>query len=157
MLKNDPQLRSQFPHGIEPLFSVRGAANSRVFCTSMIDYSPSTKELWIPLEIRKFGEFLAVIFDPLQFRNRVIAAATRSECTYLKDAPVCYFDPYEPRPYPENENDDVFFKRDEYSLEQEYRFAFATDYDPLLLDVGDIRDIGRVVKMNQVVVFDDDT
>ena len=88
MLMNDPRLRRQFPHGIEPLYSVRSAADSRVFCTSLIDYSPWTRELRVPREIRKFGEWLVVIFDLSQFRNRVVTAATSAECTYITDAPV---------------------------------------------------------------------
>ena len=78
-----------------------------------------------------------------------MTAATSAECTYLTDASVCYFDPYDVRPYPENEIDDLFFKRAEYSHEQEYRFAFSTDYDPFRLDVGDIRDIARVYTIEE--------
>ena len=126
-----------------------GAADTRVFCTSVIDYCARTRELRVPRETRKFGEFLVVIFDVAQFRKRVIAAATSAQCMFIGDAPVCYFDSYEVRPYPENETDDVFFKREEYSREQEYRFAFSTDQDPFRLDVGDIRDIARVYKMNE--------
>ena len=102
-----------------------------------------------PERIREFGKYAVVITRPKAFIRRIETAADLRGIG-LKTGLVNYYDEQRGTPAePFNENV-IFNKRDKYSHQQEFRFAFdtgETGTQPLSLTVGDLRDIGHRVDL----------
>ena len=148
-LQQDPEMRKRFPQGIEPLYTIRSAANANVFCTSIVEHTVDKGSFRASREIRKFGEFVVVILNVNEFLKRVRVACETCNCNYIGDGCVEYFDPSQLN-LDSHDDHDIFRKRDSYSNEREYRFAIRSDQDCLILEIGDIRDIAKCFQLESV-------
>ena len=114
-----------------------------LICTCVIDIDTDGRDIVIPGEICKFGDYGIVIVNPDEFLRRVKYAVRKMGNYDLKDGPVKYSD------IPSKDMISariVFQKRECYKGECEYRLAIFTGpdihiHDPLILDIGNITDI----------------
>jgi hypothetical protein len=100
------------------------------------------KQLEIPEDCLNLGKHAVVVTNFTQFMDRV-KAATRKNNYGLNASLVDYYNP-DTFSGTFSEEEAVFKKRNEYSHQKEYRFAFdigVTGKEPLFLDIGDISDI----------------
>lgn len=108
------------------------------------------KQLEIPEECLNLGKYAVVITNAFEFINRVMNAAI------LKGDPMAgLVDYYDPALFNGifSDKDVIFKKRNEYRHQREYRFAInpaTTDTNPLLLDIGNIRDISHMCNSESI-------
>ncbi len=108
-------------------------------------------ELKIPDDCLSLGEHAVVINNMPEFIKRVEDAAVTNGYKLIKGR-VKYYNPETLHGYFQN-MEAIFRKRDEYSYQREYRFVFdtkTTDNCPLILDIGNIRDITLQLKSNEL-------
>ena len=100
------------------------------------------KFLKIPDDCLKFGQYAVVVTDASEFLNRV-KTAIKTDGYRLRSGLVKYYNPETFHGHFDG-TDAIFWKRDEYQHQREYRFAidtFVMGTDPVTLDIGDISDI----------------
>lgn len=124
------------------VFCIYAAHNGGFDRLSQENLTAFKKQLEIPEDCLKLGKYAVVVTSFKQFIERV-KAATEKNNYGLNSGLVDY---YNPDTFSGTFNDEeaVFKKRNEYSHQKEYRFAFdtgVTGKEPLLLDIGDISDI----------------
>lgn len=131
-----------------------------VFCLHAIHTAEWTREfgedeledfkkfLSVPERMAEFGDHVWIITDPSKFRSQLTAACKAKNIT-IGHGLVQYLDPA-------NSHGNVprdlvgFVKMTEFSPEREFRFTFQSADpldDPLLLDLGSLRDASMVVSL----------
>lgn len=117
------------------------------------NFNEFKKQLEIPEECLKLGKYAVIITSVSKFIERVQLATDKYDFGLQADL-VEYYDPVTFHGS-FNENEAVFKKRDEYSHQKEYRFAFdcgVTGEDPLVVEIGDISDITMLCDASDVNV-----
>lgn len=100
-------------------------------------------EVLVSDKAKDMGEFAVVITDVSQFLKRVECAANGSGYRFRHDL-VQYYDPLTFHHTFQNEEDAIFWKRDRFSYQQEYRLMLDTgrqEDSAITLWVGDLSDI----------------
>ena len=108
-------------------------------------------ELKIPDDCLSLGEHAVVINNMPEFIKRVEDAAVTNGYKLIKGR-VKYYNPETLHGYFQN-MEAIFRKRDEYSYQREFRFVLdtrTTDDCPLILNIGNIRDITLQLKSNEL-------
>lgn len=108
-------------------------------------------ELKIPNACSSLGEHAVVVKNVPEFIKRMNDVAKAKGCRFTKGR-VRYYDPEIFHGH-FRDVESIFWKRDEYSYQREYRFVFdtkTTDDCPLILDIGNIRDITLQLKSNEL-------
>jgi|TARA_B110000211_G_scaffold83857_1_gene98166 hypothetical protein len=109
------------------------------------------KELEIPDECLKLGEYVVLITSVSQFIKRVTESA---KChNYGLTAGLVEY--YDPKTFHGtfSETESIFRKRDEYQHQKEYRLVFNSGFQgdaPLILSIGDISDITMKCKVADI-------
>lgn len=109
-------------------------------------------------ELASFGDMALVILDSYEFITRVQDAAKR-EGLQLTHRYVEYYDEADPNPHVHlstlyGMQNLAFWKRKQYAAQQEYRFVASMtspEIDHIELQIGDISDISRVLKTQEVL------
>lgn len=109
------------------------------------------KQIAIPEDCEKLGEYAVIVTNVTKFIERIKAAARFN--TYSFNAGLVEY--YNPTSFNGSfsEVESIFRKRDEYRHQKEYRFAFDTGTvgeDPLVLNIGDINDITMQCKVSDI-------
>ena len=100
------------------------------------------RQLMIPTAALSLGKYAVFISNAQEFMTRVESAVKSKRCGLIRwhmnyydsNAGSLWFPGWKA----------LFYKRDQYSYQQEYRFVFKTGTmgdDPLCLDLGDLSDI----------------
>ena len=138
------------------------SSNAFVYCMTFI--SPSIDEFTFSElqkeDLKTFGDTALVILDSEEFINRIKQKAAENGYSLLCNT-VQYYDE-------ENDNANIwisllnninniaFWKRKSYSHQQEFRFVISADKcteDHIELEIGDISDISKVFKTEDVLNF----
>lgn len=109
------------------------------------------KHLEMPEDCLKLGKYAVVVTQYTTFINRV-SDAVRSNNYGINAQLVEYYDP-DTFTGSFSEFDAVFKKRNEFSHQKEFRFAFDTGVsgnDPLILDIGNISDITTLCNVEEL-------
>lgn len=109
------------------------------------------KHLEISEDCVKLGKYAVVVTQYMTFIDRV-SNAVRSNNYGLRAGLVDYYDP-NTFTGSFNEVDAVFKKRNEFSHQKEFRFAFDTGVsgdNSLILDIGDITDITTLCNVEEL-------
>ena len=130
-------------------------SNDFVFCMfgmyankSFFEYSEEQKN-----ELNSFGDTALIITDREEFIKRMISAAKKENIELYAGFVRYYSTEYDNAnmicSLVDGMQNIAFWKRNSYSLQQEYRFllhSVNTDKDYFILDIGDISDISIVMK-----------
>lgn len=95
------------------------------------------------LDINKFGEHMIIIYDTVEFKNRV--------CRYLAENTIDYCSG-QVEYYSEKSRNlhTLFRKQERYKGEYEYRFIIFNNNETALYQIGDISDIAYYVRSDSV-------
>ena len=122
-----------------------------LFCMYAVDFSDlgetpnndAIKNVELPEELWEFGEYAVVVFDVPTFIQRAERAALARNYRFHRGR-VVYYDPVLGLPdVPLNESL-AFFKRNQFTHQKEYRFAFNTSIagnSAITVSIGNISDI----------------
>jgi hypothetical protein len=128
------------------------AAHSGNLVDTEVDGSETIKgKLRVPTELSRFGEHAVIITEPASFIERV-ASAIKSKTQWGTAGLVEYYDP-DTFSGEFSVRDALFRKREEFSYQSEYRFAFSTNTtgsDSISLDIGSLRDIAQTLSMDDI-------
>lgn len=105
--------------------------------------------------IADFGPYTVVVTNTTEFFGRLDLAVKHGHCGILAGmrGVVRYIDPDTHHSQPAAPLEIPLFKQERFAHQQEYRFIFKTDREPahpLVLPIGDIRDIAFCMRTEQV-------
>ena len=128
-------------------------------CISDDNINDFRKQLEIPEECVNLGEHAIIIADIREFFRRIGVAAEQGGYRLCGEL-VKYYDTDVGTPTTRSAIETVFHKRKEYEHQSEFRVAVDANLDeptPLVLCIGDIRDIAflmRTSEINQQMKFE---
>lgn len=135
------------------------ASNYPVFCMccfkgqERISFNEIQKEKFL-----NFGDTALIITNSKELEKRVILAAEKKGYKAIFGKVNYYSNDYNEtgviKALCKDINNVAFFKRDTYAYQQEARFLFVTDQNPvdhIELDIGDISDISITIPTNQLL------
>ncbi len=115
------------------------------------DLSQIRKQLLVPAECKKFGQFAVVIKNGPEFLNRVKIAAQRKGYRETHGL-VKYYDPDTFSGFFPGISG-AFIKQQQFRLEREYRIVFETGSigaDAIVLDIGNLADIAMRSTLDEI-------
>ncbi len=110
------------------------------------------KQLEIPEECVHLGEHAIIITNCQEFLRRVSAAAEQNGYQLCKGL-VAYYDPEVGTPTIRADVETLFYKRNEFQYQSEFRIAvdaYLNEPTPLCLRIGDISDIALLVHTSEI-------
>ena len=113
--------------------------------------SEFTSELKVPEASLALGEYAVLIQNVPEFVRRLESVIHLKEYGFTRGL-VEYYDPDSFHGY-FDDMESIFWKQDKYRDQREYRFAIDTGLvsdSPLILDIGDIKDIALMLKATEL-------
>ncbi|NRB26008.1 hypothetical protein [Shewanella sp.] len=123
-----------------------GAISESNFLNPHANISDIQNDLSVPEKCAVLGEHYVVIHNAQKFIDRMVETVKKKG--YGNNAQAGMVEYYDFETFTgEFGNRSAFFKRDQFLHQKEYRFVIDTETEgtePLVLDIGDIRDIASV-------------
>ncbi len=138
-------------HGQLNVFCIYAAHNGNLKSLNRENITEFKKQLEIPLDCLKLGQYAVVITRANEFLERMKLAIKESGYGYRAGL-VEYYDPMSFNGS-FSEAEAIFKKGREYEHQREYRFAIDTGIVsevPLILNIGDISDIAVLCKTDEL-------